>query len=100
MTQDKLIGLEMATNTVLGGGRLLRHSSAPDSTQTKTQPAAFDEVFATLDRGNGQTQFHSFVGKHKTAINSEQIRSVADQLDRQRERLARLLREIELGASA
>jgi len=100
LTQSEPMDLEVAAAAVLSGAQSTPRRRGADAIAKKAAPDAFDEVFAALDVG--QNHFDNVTTmslRQVPAINPQPFRSVSDQLDRQRERLARLLREIEGGAS-
>jgi hypothetical protein len=100
MAPTEPMELELAAATVLHGAQPRQIRNKTIALPTKAATAAFDEVFAALDRGLEEAK-GTIVSPmpSSAAIDPQPFRSVANQLDRQRERLSQLLREIEGGAS-
>lgn len=59
----------------------------------QAMPEAIDEIFAHLALRREQLE-----RVNQETLNAEQIRGTADEMDRQRERLVQLLRDIDLSA--
>ena len=81
---------ESSAFTPIASRRVTHQSRDTHAHSVAASPAAFDEIFANLARRQDSVE-----RTNERRIDAAQIRTNADEMDRQRNRLAQLLRDID-----